>query len=148
MSVNFVAVSTTSPPVARIPQYTIPYLIMRHVVHISVTKYCIARYLSNALWDLWDGFMESMLTCYQLDDKREIWVKLDETMFLLSIKCVWKYHMEIFGNFVQVAMRNRNSRGNVFVYVVFAHCLTHLHVNIGGQHLSAQSANPPQGQGY
>ena len=36
--------------------------IMRHIVtemcthvHISVTKWCIVGYLSNALWDLWDG---------------------------------------------------------------------------------------------
>ena len=40
----------------------VPYPTMHHFVtemctcvHISVTKWCIAGYLSNALWDLWDG---------------------------------------------------------------------------------------------
>ena len=28
---------------------------MRTRVHISVTKWCIVRYVSNALWDLLDG---------------------------------------------------------------------------------------------
>ena len=28
-------------------------------VHISVTKWCILGYLSNALWDLWDGSIDS-----------------------------------------------------------------------------------------
>ena len=40
----------------------VPYPIMQHFVtemctcvHISVTKCCIVGYLSDALWDLWDG---------------------------------------------------------------------------------------------
>ena len=40
----------------------VSYRTMRHsvtemctCVHISVTKWCIVGYLSNALWDLWDG---------------------------------------------------------------------------------------------
>ena len=48
-------------PVALIPQCTSPILSthrfvadMCTCVHISVTKWCIVGYLSNALWDLWD----------------------------------------------------------------------------------------------
>ena len=40
----------------------VPYPTLHHVVtemctcvHISVTKWCIVGYLSDALWDLWDG---------------------------------------------------------------------------------------------
>ena len=36
-------------------------------VHTSVTKRCIVRYLSDALWDLWDGsitlLMAQLMTC-------------------------------------------------------------------------------------
>ena len=45
----------------------VPYHIMQHLVtemctyvHISVTKWCIVGYLSDALWDLWDGSIDSI----------------------------------------------------------------------------------------
>ena len=34
-------------------------------VHISVTKWCIVGYLSDALWHLWDGSIVVMLSCTQ-----------------------------------------------------------------------------------
>ena len=41
---------------------SVPYTTMQHFVteirtcvHISVTKWCIVGYLSDAFWDLWDG---------------------------------------------------------------------------------------------
>ena len=48
----------------------VPYPIMHHFitemctsVHISVTKWCIVGYLSNELWDLWDGLI---VFCYNV----------------------------------------------------------------------------------
>ena len=45
----------------------VPYPTMYHFVtemctgvHISVTKWCIVRYLSDALWDLWYGSTKDM----------------------------------------------------------------------------------------
>ena len=49
--------------VSQIPQCTSPILhnapFCNRNVHISVTKWCIVGYLSNALWDLWDGSIAS-----------------------------------------------------------------------------------------
>ena len=46
-------------PISQIPLYTSPIPhnapICNKNVHISVTQWCIAGYLSGALWDLWDG---------------------------------------------------------------------------------------------
>ena len=45
---------------APVPYPTMPHFVteMCTHVHISVTKWCIMGYLSNALWDLWDGSIE------------------------------------------------------------------------------------------
>ena len=46
-------------PISQIPLYNSPIPhnapICNKNVHISVTQWCIAGYLSGALWDLWDG---------------------------------------------------------------------------------------------
>ena len=58
-------ISVAHKPISQIPQWTSPIsynALFRnrnlHIyVHISVTEWWIVGYLSNALWDLWDGFI-------------------------------------------------------------------------------------------
>ena len=52
---------------------SVPYPIMHHFVtemctcvHISVTKWCILGYLSDALWNLWDGSIVCRQGCATL----------------------------------------------------------------------------------
>ena len=47
---------------APIPYTTMHHFVteMRTYVHISVTEWCIMGYLSDALWDLWDGFLHDL----------------------------------------------------------------------------------------
>ena len=48
---------------AQIPQCPVPYPTMRHFVktgmHIAVAIWCIVGYLSDALWQMWDGSINS-----------------------------------------------------------------------------------------
>ena len=65
-------------------------------VHISVTKWCIVGYLSDALWDLWDGsIMHICITRLQ-------WIKAEKTAhatdelgtrFIYYIKRDYKYQL-------------------------------------------------------
>ena len=57
-------VRTSNWPDSQIPLCIAPYPTMHHFVtemctcvNISVTKWCIVGYLSNALWDFLDGFI-------------------------------------------------------------------------------------------
>ena len=54
---SYIQTCCTNPTMheSHIPQCSILYIRMGTCVNISVMKCCIAGYLFNALWDLWDG---------------------------------------------------------------------------------------------
>ena len=58
---------------ASVPYPTMQYFVteMCTGVHISVTKWCIVGYLSDALWDLWDGSIETKLYCKLSQQRRQ-----------------------------------------------------------------------------
>ena len=65
ISVKFVTESPIDPS-HKSQNASVPYPTMQHFVtemctcvHISVTKWCIVGYLSDALWDLWDGSIDT-----------------------------------------------------------------------------------------
>ena len=52
-------------------------------VHISVTKWCIVGYLSEALWDLWDGPIDIDFTFFSFHD----W-SLFGVLHVLTSRCI------------------------------------------------------------
>ena len=62
LSLSLIPAFDTIDPSHKSQNASVPYPTMQHFVtemctgvHISVTKWCIVGYLSGALWDLWDG---------------------------------------------------------------------------------------------
>ena len=74
-----------SRPISQIPQCTSPIYhnaqFCNRNVHISVTKWCVMGYLSDAFWDLWDGSIRSG-THFTND-------------FSITIQIRWKFHLAL-----------------------------------------------------
>ena len=85
-ALHWVSFSLRNWSISEIPQYTCPYHTMHHFVtemwtsvHISVAKWYIVGYLSNALWDLWDKSIPCIFYPNIINASR-VW-----TMSLLSL---------------------------------------------------------------
>ena len=67
---------------------SVPYPTMHHFVtemctcvHISVTKWCIVGYLYDALWDLWNGSIESPKIYFELIKSERLFINKFNRMY-------------------------------------------------------------------